>query len=81
MNERLQEKLKEMTPDELARLYKTVFESDVGQLVLEDLRNRCFVYMTSFRDSSQFTAFNEGMRAVVLHLETQLRIKPEEGEI
>jgi hypothetical protein len=55
-----------------------VFNSDDGQLVLEDLRQRCYIYAPTLHDNPQVTAAHEGMRSVVLMIET--RLKPMEPQ-
>lgn len=77
---RLMDRLEGLSPDELARVYKEVFSTDAGQLVLEDLRNRCFVKLPTAAqnkavDSHQL-ALREGMRSVYLHIETQMTGPP-----
>ena len=70
----VQRKLSELDPKQLEYLYKKVFGSDEGALVLEDLRNRCFCYISTVTGSEPFVVFrNEGMRSVILHIETQLK--------
>jgi hypothetical protein len=49
-----------------------VFNTDDGKLVLQDLRQRCFSYLPSFNPNAHIMAFNEGMRAVVLNIESRL---------
>jgi hypothetical protein len=74
MNEQLQKRLAELDSDALDRAYMEVFNTETGQLVLEDLRNRCFFFTTTLGSSIEF---NEGQRAVVMNIETRLRpIKP-----
>jgi hypothetical protein len=70
MNEQLQDKLAKMDADALDRAYMETFNTDNGQLVLEDLRNRCFFFTTTLGPDMQF---NEGQRAVVMNIETRLR--------
>jgi hypothetical protein len=55
--------------EQLKHMYKTTFDSESGQKVLRDLEGRC-----SWRTSSYVagdvnaTAFEEGKRAVILHI-------------
>ncbi len=78
----LTKKLQEMTTadsEALIKLYGRVFNCDDGQLVLQDLKNRCF-YNAPANDQIE-----EGMRRVVLHINTMLipieRVKGEpDGE-
>ena len=57
-----------MTPKELKQLYKTVFTSEDGEKVLEDLDARFGLWKSSFTPNSDETAFREGHRDVVLFL-------------
>lgn len=58
----------------LQQEYKTVFESPEGQGVLHDLFRECGVFKTSMdNNSSNMTAFNEGKRAIALHIQSRLR--------
>lgn len=70
----LQRKLTELEAHQIAEIYCQVFNTDAGRLILEDLRNRCFVYDSSFKYgyAEQDVCFHEGMRSVMLHIETQL---------
>ena len=52
--------------------YSRVFETTEGQLVLEDLKQRCFHYFPCFGGDVYQTYGNEGMRAVLLHILTML---------
>ena len=77
-NKVLQSKLKEMSDAELDSAYQECFSSPSGQLVLEDMRNRCSVFMPSATgawDRQGEVYFNEGTRSVVLMIET--RMQPE----
>ena len=57
-------------------LYKQTFNTDEGKKVLEDLRLRCFSKKSTFDKDANVTAFNEGQRQVVLHIEGFLNYKP-----
>ena len=70
---KLLRKLSELTPEQTNELYMRVFNSDDGQLVLEDLRQRCFYYVPTIDQSQLKTGFNEGSRSVVLNIEARLR--------
>ena len=58
----------------LAALYRRVFNTPEGELVLQDLKNRAFFYLptvgASFIDGEIY--FNEGKRSVVLSIESRL---------
>ena len=64
-----QHQLLEMDESAIQRLYLRVFDNHDGKLVLEDLRNRCYFYVSTAGDP-----LKEGMRCTVLHIETQLQI-------
>jgi hypothetical protein len=50
-------------------LYKMVFDSPNGQLILKDLADRHRIFQTTFVTNDPYaTAFNEGRRAVILDL-------------
>lgn len=72
----LRDKLRTLNAEELANLYKTIFTSEAGQLVLEDLRNRSFYYIPTFECSYGKDAA-EGMRNIVMSIETQINYEPE----
>ena len=70
--------LSTLADGELAQLYKNVFDSVDGQLVLEDLRHRCYIYTDlPLGEPGQR---GEGRRNVVTHIETQLSYDPEEAK-
>lgn len=73
----IQSKLQDLTNPELSRIYKNLFDTVEGKMILEDLRNRCNCYLPSTEEhwDANKTMFNEGKRAVLLYIETQL--KPE----
>ena len=75
----LTDKLKELQPNELANIYRRVFQSPEGQLVLEDLKNRCFMKTTPFTAYNTETNYNCGKQAVVLHIESLINNEPEKG--
>lgn len=72
----LQDRLNTLDEDQVAQLYKNVFDSEEAELVLEDLKNRCFAKVTSFNGDAIQTCFNEGMRSVLLHIENQINLEP-----
>ena len=70
---------KELKQLELA--YKQIFSSDMGKLVLEDLKKRCSFYSTShIKGDSHESAFLEGTRSVVLFINNMLTKKPMEDK-
>jgi hypothetical protein len=66
------EQLEKLNEEEVAQLYKNLFTSPDGQLVLEDLKGRCYVYSTTFAPIPYTTYWQEGMRNVILHIESQI---------
>ena len=63
--------LKQLTID-----YKTVFSSESGERVLEDLKKRCSFYSTTnVKGDSHESAFLEGQRAAVLFIQSMLNKK------
>lgn len=71
-------KLSSLSAKQISQVYRNVFGTIDGQLVLEDLKFRCHVYVPSFEPDSHQTAFNEGQRSVVLTIESQMRPDNEE---
>ena len=58
-----------MNEIERHNLYKMVFDSPNGQLILTDLADRHRIFQTTFVTNDPYaTAFNEGRRAVILDL-------------
>jgi hypothetical protein len=58
--------------------YRATFSSAAGVRVLEDLSKRCFLKYTTFKDFDVNTmVFNEGKRAVFLHIQTMMEKKKE----
>jgi len=51
-----------------SRAYKTVFGSEQGQLVLEDLAESCSVSTTVFDGNPHIMSFKEGRRSVILDI-------------
>jgi len=75
------------TKDNVTRLkglredYKKVFTTEEGKRVLADLEKTCFFKSTIFVPNDALTmAFNEGNRAVLLHILTILELNIEELE-
>ena len=70
-NENSNQKIKE-----LIKNYKSVFGSDDGKMVMDDLEKRCF-YNTSTYNSKEpnETAFFEGQRTVLLFIKSMINHK------
>mgnify|MGYP003113740601 FL=1 len=71
-----------MTPEELKTLYKTVFSSEDGVRVLNDMASRFSMHSSTFSSEPTETAYREGQRTVVLFLLQMIadQKKPEEIE-
>ena len=69
-----------MTPEDTIQLYKTVFTSEDGQRILDDLGVRFCEHSTTFSADPCETAYREGQRTVVLFIRSMLRDKPNEEE-
>lgn len=58
----------------IPRVYQDTFQTDAGVVALRDLATFCGVLETSvMAGDPQITAFNEGKRAVFLHIANHLR--------
>ena len=63
---------------ELIQNYKTVFKSDDGKMVMDDLEKRCFYNVTTFaKGDTNETAFYEGQRTVLLFIKSMINHKEE----
>ena len=60
--------------EQLRKDYQSVFNSEEGQRVLEDLRKTCFYYTPTLDQMPHVMAYNEGQRNVMLHIETKLKL-------
>ena len=58
----------------LQQAYSKTFKSPEGQIVLKDLQKVCFKNTTTANESLIAMSSNEGMRMVLLHIETRMRI-------
>jgi hypothetical protein len=68
-------KLKERRED-----YRKVFDTEEGKRVLKDLEKVCMYRSTTFDKESLTMAFQEGLRAVYLHITTVMTMDIEELE-
>ncbi len=86
MSDTLQKKLRILDKKQIANLYRSTFESEAGQLVLQDMKNNCFadrsVYALDDNDKldTNKMIFNEGRRSVVIGITNAIRISKGEGE-
>ena len=60
--------------------YKQVFSTEEGQRVLKDLEKVCMYRATTFNKDALTMAFQEGLRAVYLHITTIMNLDVEELE-
>ena len=60
--------------------YKKTFESEEGKRVLKDLEKVCLYRSTCFDKEALIMAFQEGLRAVYLHITTVMNMDIEELE-
>ena len=60
--------------NQLRKDYHTVFDSEEGQRVLEDLKQTCFYHSPTIHEIAHVMAYNEGQRNVVIHIETKLSL-------
>jgi len=61
--------------EKLKHLYRQTFvETDNGERVLQDLEKRCNMHSSSYvAGDANATAFEEGKRAVILHIHNMLQ--------
>ena len=71
-NKEIEKKVKQLRED-----YKTVFGSDDGKMVMDDLEKRCFYNVTTFSKADNETAFFEGQRTVLLFIKSMINHKEE----
>ena len=74
----LNDKLSTLDEEQVAKLYQNLFDSEEGKLVLQDLKNRCFIDISTYDGGNM--EIHEGMRCVVLHIQTQLNYEVKEKE-
>lgn len=60
--------------------YKKTFETEEGKRVLKDLEKICLFKTTTFDKDALTMAFQEGLRAVYLHINTIMNMDIEELE-
>ena len=64
-------KLSKMTEKDLDNLYLRVFNSEDGELVVQDLANRSFVFESTAMGVG--SEYNEGMRVIWLSIQSRLQ--------
>jgi len=61
----------------LSELYRRVFDTDDGKLILEDLRLRAYAYDSTISDVGMVDPYraciNEGARQILLTIENRIR--------
>ena len=63
---------------DLIKQYKTIFSSDDGKMVMDDLEKRCFYNVTTFsKGDTNETAFFEGQRNVLVFIKSMINHKQE----
>lgn len=65
----------------LQQAYSKCFSSEEGQIVKKDLEKVCFKNFTTISENSNMMAFNEGQRAVLLHIETRIKMNIKRKEV
>jgi hypothetical protein len=84
----IEKKVSGMTDQEISQVYKNVFDSDGGKIVMEDLKRTFFVRTSTayilneikqlVHVSSDILQRNEGMRIPVLYIEQKINYDPSE---
>jgi len=68
----------------LQKAYSDTFNTKEGKIVLEDIQKICFKNSSTINEMPNIMAFNEGHRAVLLHIETRMKMNlktiPNRGE-
>ena len=59
---------------QLRKDYQSVFGTEAGQRVLEDLKKTCFYYSPTIHEIPHIMAYQEGQRNVMIHIETKLKL-------
>ena len=63
----------------LLQTYKRTFQSNHGTEVLNDLMDKCGYFSSSFVPNDAYgTAYNEGMRSVLLYIVSKMNLKPDD---
>ena len=65
-----------MTPEDLKTVYKQIFATDEGKIVLNDLAQRCHFFGITFAESTNEVIYKEGQRSVVLFLNNMIKDTP-----
>lgn len=62
-----------MTPEDLRATYKSLFNTDDGQVVLDDLQRRFHIHTLVHAERCCDSAFNDGQRSAVLLIQNLMR--------
>lgn len=57
---------------EQQKLYRRVFDTPEGHAVMEDLRKRCYVNITTLDSQPAVMGFKEGRRSIYVHIENMI---------
>lgn len=76
-NKELNDQLLSLGEENIAQLYKSIFSTTEGKLVLQDLKNRSYFYSPTYHHEKN-SDVGEGMRNIVLHIENQINLDPED---
>jgi hypothetical protein len=68
-------------PEDLRATYKVLFNSDDGQIVLDDLQRRFHIHTLVHAERCCDSAFNDGQRSAVLLIQNLMRDVPRTEEI
>ncbi len=60
-------------PEDLRATYKALFNSDDGQIVLDDLQRRFHIHTLVHAERCCDSAFNDGQRSAVLLIQNLMR--------
>ncbi len=70
-----------MTPEDIIQLYKTVFTTEDGQRVLDDLGVRFCEHSSTFSTDANETAYREGQRTELLFIRYMRRDRPQQKDM
>lgn len=62
-----------ISPEDLRATYKALFNSDDGQIVLDDLQRRFHIHTLVHAERCCDSAFNDGQRSAVLLIQNLMR--------
>lgn len=70
-----------ISPEDLRATYKALFNTNDGQIVLDDLQRRFHIHSLVHAERCCDSAFNDGQRSVVLMIQSLMKdIQPTEGD-